>query len=185
MFSRNFLKPPGVETKIADPGPPPILPAVPWRANSMRITTWLIVIGFVGWCSCGIAAEPRPVSLKWIEAESRHTLFTVDDIVRFDWEKQLFELQRDAAIDLMMLPPALEHEFIVVAAGSEICRGQLVSSSSSKTYQGPTIVVDSISGASAAALPSVWWLPPRTRQSTVRDEIAIRSRGGSAGRYRS
>ena len=112
----------------------------------MRTTARFIVLTFVLWgCREGFAADPKPRALEWIEPNSHRTLFTADDIVRFDWEKQLFELKRDAAIDLMMLPPALEHEFIVVADGSEICRGQLVSSFSSKTYQGPTIALDTTS----------------------------------------
>ena len=46
------------------------------------------------------------------------------------------------AINLLMLPPALDREFLILLDGDEICRGYFVSFSSSKTYQGPTIMID-------------------------------------------
>lgn len=90
----------------------------------------------------GSPAKRLPVSLRWFEPNSHQRLFTVDDVVRFDWDRQRFELSRDAAISLLMLPPALDREFVVADDYGEIYRGQMVSSESSKTYAGPVIQVD-------------------------------------------
>jgi hypothetical protein len=121
-----------------------------------------IVVGLVMWYSLEGRAEPsRSASLKWVDLESRQTLFTGDDIVRFDWEDQLFELHRNAAINLMMLPPALHREFIVLDGNDEIFRGNIVSSLSSATYKGPTIVVDPIPGSPQPPLYSLFSGYPR------------------------
>jgi hypothetical protein len=106
-----------------------------------------IVVGLVMWYSLEGRTEPfGSTGLKWIDLESRRTLFTGNDIARFDWEEQLFELHRDAAINLMMLPPALHREFVLLDGNDEIFRGNIVSSFSSATYKGPTIVVDPTPG---------------------------------------
>ncbi len=59
--------------------------------------------------SAGLLCEPpgqeqggqtAPVELSWVDEETGKVLFTVADIVRFDWEHQLFELERSRAMDL-------------------------------------------------------------------------------------
>jgi hypothetical protein len=141
-----------------------------------------IIVGLVIWSSLEGRAEPsRPASLKWIDLESRQTLFTGDDIMRFDWDEQLFELHRDAAINLMMLPPALQREFVVLDGNdNEIFRGNIVSSLSSATYKGPTIVVDPTPGFPQPPLYSLSSGYPR-EQGKARLGAQFRAALNSAG----
>lgn len=80
----------------------------------------------------------RPV-VQWVELGTEAVLFTERDIVRFDWERQLFQLSRERAMDLLSRPLALKTDFSVRDARGEIYRGCFMSSVSSFTYDGPTI----------------------------------------------
>ena len=83
-------------------------------------------------------AENAP-SLRWVDVETGDVLFTGADIVRFDWKKQLFELRRERAIDLVMLRPALRRDFVVEDGRGTVYRGCFMSVASSSSYDGPTI----------------------------------------------
>ncbi|HDY65640.1 MAG TPA: redoxin domain-containing protein [Phycisphaerae bacterium] len=89
-------------------------------------------------------AKRDSAAVRWIDAKTGQTLFTLDDIVRFDWEKQLFELKRERAIDLMMLPPTLQRDFVIKDNQGEIYRGCFMSQASSMSYDGPTIPLGAI-----------------------------------------
>jgi len=82
------------------------------------------------------AAEPRA---RWLDAETGAVLFTSRDIVRFDWQRQLFELARERAIDLLCRPRVLRSDFVVRDELGEVYRGCFMSSESSMTFDGPTI----------------------------------------------
>jgi hypothetical protein len=46
--------------------------------------------------------------VEWVDQTSGRVLFTLADIVRFDWDRQVFELKHERAMDLMayMAPPS-------------------------------------------------------------------------------
>jgi hypothetical protein len=101
------------------------------------------------------ASEPAADSaaVKWVDVETGKGLFTTRDIVRFDWDRQLFELTRERAMDLMSLAPALQRDFIVRDAEGDIYRGCFMSSASSFSYDGPTIMTDVLRGMPGLAPP--------------------------------
>lgn len=91
-------------------------------------------------------AQSRPSAedavVEWVDAKTGKVLFTSRDIVRFDWDRQLFELKREQAMDLLSLPPALRRDFVVRDAEGDIYRGCFMSGLSSSSYDGPTIKAD-------------------------------------------
>ncbi|MDM8004781.1 MAG: hypothetical protein QUV05_01325 [Phycisphaerae bacterium] len=82
------------------------------------------------------------VTLEWVGANAGKPFFTSRDIVRFDWDRQVFELTRERAMDLMSLPPRLRRDFTVRDREGEIYRGCFMSLGSSFSYDGPTISSD-------------------------------------------
>ncbi len=91
-------------------------------------------------------------SLRWEGDQPGMVLFTANDIVRFDWQRQVFELQRERAMDLMAYLVAHKHlqrGFSVRDNGGEIYEGRFFSLTSSQSYDGPTILA-SISGVGEA-----------------------------------
>jgi hypothetical protein len=81
--------------------------------------------------------------LRWIDGKSERTLFTAKDITRFDWQRQVFELTRERAMDLeAVLPPHMGQwrEFEVWDGGKLLYRGRFINPESSIGYAGPTIV---------------------------------------------
>jgi hypothetical protein len=95
------------------------------------------------------AVETNPANgLLWAD-DSGEILFTAAGIVRFDWERQVFELQRERALDLMayLVPHRhLQREFSVRDSSGEIYSGRFFSLASSQTYDGPTILTGKITG---------------------------------------
>jgi len=81
-------------------------------------------------------------ALRWVGKETRQKLFDVDDIVRFDWDKQIFELTRRAAMDLLGKQTGLYRNFTLISDMDTIYSGTLVSISSSISFQGPAIILD-------------------------------------------
>jgi len=80
--------------------------------------------------------------LKWMNEESGEELFNIDDIVRFDWDKQIFELTCPAAMNFMAKLASVGVEgrkFIVKDGRSVIYKGTLVTPISSIACQGPVI----------------------------------------------
>jgi hypothetical protein len=86
-------------------------------------------------------------AVEWVDVASGKAFFTSMDIVRFDWDRQVFELTRERAMDLMSLPPVLQRDFVVRDAEGDIYRGCFMSMGSSFSYDGPTIGADFFEGA--------------------------------------
>jgi len=87
-------------------------------------------------------ARPRPPSsarVRWVDEHTGEVIFTSREIVRFDWERQIFELRRERAMDLMSRPLGLMRAFVVRDEKGELYRGCFMSSLSSHGYDGPTI----------------------------------------------
>ena len=67
--------------------------------------------------------------------------FAVGDIVRFDWEKQLFELRRRRAMDVMVNEMRLVRKFTLRDGQGVIYRGAFTSPMSSMGFAEPAILV--------------------------------------------
>jgi hypothetical protein len=95
-----------------------------------------------------LAAGTQPGSasgaalLRWEDEATGKVLFSLDDIVRFDWDRQVFELKRERAMDLLVcLVPHLHlsRSFVVRDSQGVIYAGRFISPAMSATYAGPTI----------------------------------------------
>jgi len=88
--------------------------------------------------------DRKHVDLRWVSDKTGETLWTVDDIVRFDWDQQVFELKRDKAMEFMTTYSTIGQcaGFRVEDAAGVIYHGSFFSSLSSMGYDGPTILVD-------------------------------------------
>jgi hypothetical protein len=106
---------------------------------------WLLLLSFwafllvVGQEDTSGEARPRgrPV---WKDAQTRHVLFTMDDVVAFDWDDQIFSLDLDAALDFIawMVPHKyLTRELVVEIDRDLIYQARWVNSCSSRSFDGP------------------------------------------------
>jgi beta-lactamase regulating signal transducer with metallopeptidase domain len=91
----------------------------------------------------GVSSSATKV-LQWVDDETGRTLFTGEDIIRFDWEQQIFELSRRRAMDLLANQNKLSREFTLSDHMGVVYRGTFVNSLASMTFHGPVIVVDNI-----------------------------------------
>lgn len=80
-------------------------------------------------------------ALVWRDAETGKILFSVDDILRFDWERQRLEITRQRAMDLLAIDMGLSRRFSVEDEQGVIYRGTLVSEFSSMSHHGPLIML--------------------------------------------
>ncbi|MCH8119640.1 MAG: hypothetical protein IIC00_07925 [Planctomycetes bacterium] len=96
------------------------------------------------WIAESYAAE-KP-GLKF-QLKSGPKMFDIDDIVRFDWDQQVFELTRQSAMDFMTKLTGLDSQFEVQLGNDIVYSGSLVSWVSSITYTHPVIMFpESIGG---------------------------------------
>lgn len=84
--------------------------------------------------------------LEWADAENGEVLFGISDIVRFDWDKQIFELTRRKAMDLLGKQTGLHRKFVLMDGEEIIYEGNLVSISSSISCPGPAIILENLDG---------------------------------------
>lgn len=117
----------------------------PFGRNMARIRAALWMLFFSaalpGFISGAAETANQTNGLRW-EDETGKILFTAHDIVRFDWERQVFELKRESAMDLMayLVPHRhLQRAFLVRDDEGEIYGGRFFSPTSSQSYDGPTI----------------------------------------------
>jgi len=85
---------------------------------------------------------PPRVELSWVDEKTGKVLFTVADIVRFDWERQLFELERTCSMNLgawLHTHMRQFRGFVVQDADGIIYHGRFYSNVSSVGYGGPAI----------------------------------------------
>jgi len=83
-----------------------------------------------------------PVELSWVDEKTGEVLFTVADIVRFDWERQLFELEHTCSMNLSAWLHTHMRQFrgfVVQDAEGIIYHGRFYSPLSSVGYGGPAI----------------------------------------------
>ncbi len=84
-------------------------------------------------------ARPRGHAI-WKDAQSKQVLFTVDDVLAFDWEDQIFLLDLDAALDFIawMVPHKYQtRELMVEMDGDAIYQARWVNPISSRAFEGP------------------------------------------------
>ncbi|MCX7043929.1 MAG: hypothetical protein NTX50_00390 [Candidatus Sumerlaeota bacterium] len=77
-----------------------------------------------------------------MDEKTSKVLFTSKDVVRYDWERQVFELKREAAMELSAWAPPHMHQmrgFVVRDGEGIIYRGKMVSELSSIGYPGPIL----------------------------------------------
>ena len=100
---------------------------------------------------CGTYAVPGSAKdsavqsqvLSWIDSETSAVIFTVNDIVRFDWDKQIFEVTHECAMDIIAYTRwGLCQRFVVLDKEGLIYKGQFVNPISSFSHSGPTIKSD-------------------------------------------
>jgi hypothetical protein len=92
------------------------------------------------------AARPKSATplLTWVDEPTGETLFTSEDLVRFDWERQLFEMKRDRAMDFETWADGnigLDRKFVVRDKQGVIYRGTFVQAITSGIYAGPVILL--------------------------------------------
>lgn len=84
--------------------------------------------------------KPGETVLIWRDMKTKRILFTSEDIISFDWEKQVFLLRLDATLDfLAWIPPHmyLDRKLFVEDTQGIIYEANWVSDISSKSYAGP------------------------------------------------
>lgn len=85
--------------------------------------------------------EAEPVAEPvWRDAETGEVLFTIDDVLAFDWEDQIFVLDLDAALDFLawMVPHKyLTRELLLEDKEGLIYQGRWVNLISSMAFEGP------------------------------------------------
>jgi hypothetical protein len=105
------------------------------------------------WEQSDRAVAPEKASFWCVDAGSGKTLFTNLDIVRFDWDRQIFELTRERSMDLMSLKFP-DSDFILRDAEGVIYRGTFTSGLSASALVSGPILIDQIwSSAGDGLLP--------------------------------
>jgi hypothetical protein len=115
--------------------------------NRWLKSTFVAVVLF----SLCIARGGEPVETQgpvWKDAETGQILFTLDDIVAFDWGDQIFLLDLDAALDFLawMHPGSLSRELLVEDEEGLIYRALWVSWASSVAFTGIPVYCPSLFG---------------------------------------
>jgi hypothetical protein len=95
----------------------------------------------------GFAIEPKDKNdnksidtVRWVDAKTYEEFFNINDIVRFDWDKQIFELRREKSIKLKSKLIGLTHTFTVVIGKDTIYSGVFVSPGCSIAFSEPSIL---------------------------------------------
>ncbi|HEY3378946.1 MAG TPA: energy transducer TonB [Armatimonadota bacterium] len=116
----------------------------------------LLVLGELVSAQAPMSATGKAdASLVFADADSGAPLFTLSDILRFDWDRQLCELTPESATRLLALPVVQQRDFIVKDHEGVIYRGRFSRSSSNIGYDGPTILIDQGATKALPASPFV------------------------------
>ncbi len=87
------------------------------------------------------AGEAKPTQGPvWKDAQTQQVLFTIEDVVAFDWDDQIFLLHLDAALDFIawMVPHVYQtRELLLEDEQGLIYRARWVNSISSMSFEGP------------------------------------------------
>jgi len=118
--------------------------------NRKTMAAWFLTIFMAAAAAAALEGEedadldPRTI-LRCVDGKTGKVLFTDRDIERFDWEKQVFELSRECAMDLMSCSETdLKRPFTLHAGGEVLYRGMFVCDIVSSSFAGPTIVLGSL-----------------------------------------
>jgi hypothetical protein len=82
------------------------------------------------------------IVVQWLDSETGKVLFTNREIVSFDWDQQIFELDSERVRDLMALPQSCKRKFIIRDLKGIIYEGGTFSSglSACSNLDGLTII---------------------------------------------
>jgi len=111
--------------------------------NKKFVLQVLCMILFIAASASGWGGQnerTKSPALVWRDAETKVVLFTSDDLISFDWDKQVFLLKRDATLDfLAWIPPHMHQarKLSVEDAQGRIQEAHWVSDSSSRGFSGP------------------------------------------------
>lgn len=79
--------------------------------------------------------------VRWVHVETGRTMFGTDEIVRFDWNKQIFELTPQGSRYFSSFPKnSLSEAFELKVGEKTVYSGLLISTFSSAIYKAPVIV---------------------------------------------
>lgn len=82
--------------------------------------------------------------VRWVDEMTGEEFFNINDIVRFDWDKQIFELRREKAIALKAETTNLYRKFKIINNKISIYSGVFVSTACSIGFTEPAIVSERI-----------------------------------------
>jgi hypothetical protein len=105
--------------------------------------------------SSSSSRSEEKVTVQWLDSETGKILFTNRDIVSFDWDQQIFELDSERVRYLMSLPLSCKRKFIIRDPNGTIYEGGTFSSGLSPCsfYDGPTIITQIYSNNNHGWLP--------------------------------
>jgi hypothetical protein len=105
--------------------------------------------------SSSSSRSEEKVAVQWLDSETGKILFTNRDIVSFDWNQQIFELDRERVRYLMSLPLSCKRKFIIRDPKDIIYEGGTFYSGLSPCsfYDGPTIITQIYSNDNHGWLP--------------------------------
>jgi hypothetical protein len=110
--------------------------------NKKTFMIALIFVNIVLFYSLGMAiGKPSgPPALIWREADSKQILFTSNDILEFDWDKQVCILKYNAMLDFLAWIPPHMHQYRTLSVEDDqgiIYQAKWVSMASSMGFRGP------------------------------------------------
>lgn len=102
-----------------------------------------------------VGTQPTAPPLVWIDAETGSTLFTINDVVRVDWDKQLYEITPERATELLSLPIIQRRDFAVKDRDGVIYRGRFyrTAAAGGEGYDGTTVLIGQDAMKTLPALP--------------------------------
>lgn len=112
-------------------------------------------------------------NLRWVIKSTGKVLWTVEDIVRFDWDQQIFELKRDKAMDLMSVLIGQIMNYRVEDADGEIYSGYFYNPISSMSSSGPMIYMFAMNGPKPP-LYQIHYGPTDTAKKNMRFDPRLR-----------
>jgi hypothetical protein len=109
--------------------------------RNICILTFALFLLTISACLAGKQKNStKAPALTWRDAETKRVLFTSNDIISFDWDKQVFRLTRNATLDFLAWIPPHMHQARKLFVEDEqglIYEAHWVSNVSSMGFRGP------------------------------------------------
>lgn len=118
--------------------------------------------------SAGLGSDYPQPGLVWVDAKTQRAFFTVNDIIVFDWNHQVFELKLNAALDFRAWMVKGQYRDLLVKDNlGTIYRGRWVSPVSSMGFSGP--VYHSMGASTVFCICDGYGGAPRPHRSEAED----------------